>query len=213
MSTNTTTPKRITDIGPPHYEKYLPPIVKKNYGKWVHHESVAPGVLCHIAESGDRLYSVRAGTPRLLGCPDPAQVRRPGRQILRRPSALHQPAQHRVPAGRSGEDRATQGRPGQARLPGRRDRQLHQQHRAHPGMDPLPFGGDRRVGHRQGGNGRALQSLHQKRSSGQAAHRSGLLREHVRRRALLRHRHPRHSPHAAQGEQAMCWPAAAKSRR
>ena len=66
MSTNTTTPKRITDIGPPHYEKYLPPIVKRNYGKWVHHESVAPGVLCHIAESGERLYSVRAGTPRLL---------------------------------------------------------------------------------------------------------------------------------------------------
>jgi len=66
MSTGTPTPKRITDIGPPHYEKYLPPIVKRNYGKWAHHESVAPGVLCHIAESGERLYSVRAGTPRLL---------------------------------------------------------------------------------------------------------------------------------------------------
>jgi sulfite reductase beta subunit len=64
----TTTPKppRITDIGPPAYDKFLPPIVKKNYGMWKYHERVAPGVLCHVAESGDRLYTVRAGSPRLL---------------------------------------------------------------------------------------------------------------------------------------------------
>jgi len=58
--------KRITDIGPPHYEKFLHPVIKKNYGKWVYHESLAPGVLCHVAESGDRIYTVRAGSPRLL---------------------------------------------------------------------------------------------------------------------------------------------------
>ena len=57
---------RKTDIGPPHYEKHLPPIVKKNYGKWAYHEIPEPGVLLHVAESGDKLYSVRAGTPRLL---------------------------------------------------------------------------------------------------------------------------------------------------
>jgi len=62
----TAKPKRITDIGPPHHEKYLPPIVKKNYGQWKYHETLAPGVLCHVAESGDKLYTVRAGTPRLL---------------------------------------------------------------------------------------------------------------------------------------------------
>ena len=52
----TTAPKtpRITDIGPPHYEKFLPPLVKKNYGQWKYHEMLAPGVLCHVAESGDR---------------------------------------------------------------------------------------------------------------------------------------------------------------
>ena len=63
----TTAPKtpRITDIGPPHYQKYLPPIVKKNYGTWKYHEVLAPGVLCHVAESGDKLYSVRAAGPRL----------------------------------------------------------------------------------------------------------------------------------------------------
>src|SRR5271157_2494754 len=65
MSTATAQP-RLTDIGPPPYDKFLPPIVKKNYGQWKYHEKLAPGVLCHVAESGDRLYTVRAGTPRLL---------------------------------------------------------------------------------------------------------------------------------------------------
>jgi sulfite reductase beta subunit len=64
---NAVTPaKRITDIGPPHYEQFLPPVIKRNYGKWSHHEKVAPGVLCHVAESGERIYTVRAGSPRLL---------------------------------------------------------------------------------------------------------------------------------------------------
>jgi len=66
MAVETSKPKRITDIGPPHYEKFLPPIVKKNYGQWKYHESLAPGVLCHVAESGDKLYTVRAASPRLL---------------------------------------------------------------------------------------------------------------------------------------------------
>jgi sulfite reductase beta subunit len=56
---------RKTDIGPPHYEQFLPPIIKKNYGKWKYHEIVKPGVLMHVAESGDKLWSVRAATPRL----------------------------------------------------------------------------------------------------------------------------------------------------
>jgi sulfite reductase beta subunit len=58
--------KRITDIGPPHYEQFLHPLVKKNYGKWQYHETIKPGVLCHVSETGDKLYSVRAGSPRLL---------------------------------------------------------------------------------------------------------------------------------------------------
>jgi sulfite reductase beta subunit len=59
-------PKRITDLGAPNYEKFLPPVVKRNYGKWVYHETLAPGVLCHVAESGEKLYTVRASSPRLL---------------------------------------------------------------------------------------------------------------------------------------------------
>src|SRR3990170_1851944 len=43
----TETGKRITDIGPPY------------------HEVLKPGVLMHVGESGDKLYSVRAAAPRL----------------------------------------------------------------------------------------------------------------------------------------------------
>jgi sulfite reductase beta subunit len=58
--------KRRTDIGPPHYSKFLPPVIKENYGKWKSHEIPKPGVLVHVAESGARLFSVRAATPRLM---------------------------------------------------------------------------------------------------------------------------------------------------
>ena len=57
--------KRKTDIGPPNYEQFLPPIIKKNYGKWKYHEIPKPGVLMHVGESGDKLYSVRAATARI----------------------------------------------------------------------------------------------------------------------------------------------------
>jgi len=56
----------VTDIGPPDYRNMLPPIVQRNYGKWKYHERVKPGLLKHVAESGDELYTVRAGSPRLL---------------------------------------------------------------------------------------------------------------------------------------------------
>jgi sulfite reductase beta subunit len=64
--TPTPKPKRITDIGPPHYDKFLHPVIKKNYGQWIWHETLSPGVLVHVAESGDRIYTVRAASPRLL---------------------------------------------------------------------------------------------------------------------------------------------------
>ncbi|MEW6071559.1 MAG: dissimilatory-type sulfite reductase subunit beta [Planctomycetota bacterium] len=63
--TTQTVQKRKTDIGPPHFEQFLPPVIRKNYGKWKHHDILRPGVLVHVAESGDKLYSVRAATARL----------------------------------------------------------------------------------------------------------------------------------------------------
>ena len=58
--------ERITDIGPPHYEQFLPPVIKENYGKWDHHEIIKPGVMVHVGESGDKIFTVRASSPRLL---------------------------------------------------------------------------------------------------------------------------------------------------
>ena len=57
---------RITDIGPRHYEEFYPPVVKANKGKWLYHEILEPGVLVHVAESGDECYTVRAGGARLM---------------------------------------------------------------------------------------------------------------------------------------------------
>jgi sulfite reductase beta subunit len=58
--------ERRTDIGPPHYEQFLPPVIKANYGKWDYHETIRPGIMVHVGESGDKLFTVRCATPRLL---------------------------------------------------------------------------------------------------------------------------------------------------
>ena len=55
-----------TDVGPPNFREMIPEVIKKNYGHWKYHEDVKPGVLRHVAESGDELYTVRAGSPRLV---------------------------------------------------------------------------------------------------------------------------------------------------
>src|SRR4030042_1420394 len=54
------------DIGPPNFQEMLPEVIKKNYGNWKYHEILKPGVMRHVAESGDELYTVRAGSPRLV---------------------------------------------------------------------------------------------------------------------------------------------------
>jgi sulfite reductase beta subunit len=65
MATQPSAPRK-TDIGPPHYEQFLHPVIKKNYGQWKYHEYLKPGVMVHVAESGDKIYSVRVGSPRLI---------------------------------------------------------------------------------------------------------------------------------------------------
>lgn len=58
--------KRITDIGPPNYEKFLPPVIKENYGKWKYHELMKAGIMKHVSETGAAVYTVRAGGSRLM---------------------------------------------------------------------------------------------------------------------------------------------------
>ena len=59
-------PQRKTDIGPPNYKQFLPPVIQKNYGKWKYHEVLTPGTMVHVGESGDKLWTVRVASPRLL---------------------------------------------------------------------------------------------------------------------------------------------------
>ncbi len=57
---------RISDLGPPHYEQFFPPVIKANKGKWLWHEIIQPGVLMHKSETGDEVYSIRVGAARLV---------------------------------------------------------------------------------------------------------------------------------------------------
>jgi sulfite reductase beta subunit len=57
---------RITDIGPQKYDQFYPPVIAANKGKWLYHEYLQPGVLVHVAESGDEVYTVRCGGARLM---------------------------------------------------------------------------------------------------------------------------------------------------
>ncbi len=40
--------------------------MKKNYGAWSWHDRPRPGVLHHVAKSGDEIWTVRAGTQRQM---------------------------------------------------------------------------------------------------------------------------------------------------
>jgi sulfite reductase beta subunit len=57
---------RITDIGPRKYDQFYPPVIANNKGKWLYHEILEPGILVHVSETGDEVYTVRAGGARLM---------------------------------------------------------------------------------------------------------------------------------------------------
>ncbi|NCO59086.1 MAG: dissimilatory-type sulfite reductase subunit beta [Deltaproteobacteria bacterium CG_4_8_14_3_um_filter_51_11] len=57
---------RLTDMGPRHFWQYFPPIIQKNYGKWLYHEILEPGVLVHVSETGDKVFTVRCGGARFM---------------------------------------------------------------------------------------------------------------------------------------------------
>ncbi|MGD0282421.1 MAG: dissimilatory-type sulfite reductase subunit beta [Dissulfurispiraceae bacterium] len=59
-------PQRRTDIGPPHYKDFLPPVIQKNYGKWKYHEELSAGLMVHVSDTGEKIWSVRVASPRLL---------------------------------------------------------------------------------------------------------------------------------------------------
>ncbi len=57
---------RLTDLGPRHFWQYFPPIIQRNYGKWKYHEILEPGVLVHVSETGEKVYTVRVGGCRFM---------------------------------------------------------------------------------------------------------------------------------------------------
>ncbi len=57
---------RLTDLGPRHFAEFYPPVVAKNKGKWLYHEILEPGILVHVAESGDKCYTIRVGGCRFM---------------------------------------------------------------------------------------------------------------------------------------------------
>ncbi|MBF0625795.1 MAG: dissimilatory-type sulfite reductase subunit beta [Magnetococcales bacterium] len=62
------------DQGAPDYTKHLHPMMAKNYGQWDYHERLRPGVLVHVAKNGDKLFTVRAGSPRTMSADKIRQI-------------------------------------------------------------------------------------------------------------------------------------------
>ena len=54
------------ETGCPDGFQYMHPTMRKNFGQWKYHEHPRPGVLLHVANSGDEIWTVRAGTQRIL---------------------------------------------------------------------------------------------------------------------------------------------------
>ncbi len=59
-------PRPPIESGVPDPIPYMHPLMVKNYGKWAFHSHPKPGVLYHRAESGDEIWTVKAGTARQM---------------------------------------------------------------------------------------------------------------------------------------------------
>ena len=54
------------ESGCPDGFQYMHPAMLRNFGQWQWHDHPRPGVLRHVAHSGDEIWTVRAGTQRIL---------------------------------------------------------------------------------------------------------------------------------------------------
>ena len=54
------------ESGCPDGFQYMHPTMRRNFGQWKYHTDPRPGVLCHVAESGEKIFTVKAGTQRIL---------------------------------------------------------------------------------------------------------------------------------------------------
>ena len=183
-----------TDIGPPDYKTMLPPMIQRNYGKWRYHEILQPGVMVHVGETGEALYTVRAGIAAAASTDHIREIC----DIADKYCGGYLRFTSRNNIEFLLEDKAEGGsaacRAGPEEIPRGRDRARHIQYRPHPGVGALPYAGNGCLRPRQGTDGRDPRVLRDDEAAQPCAHRPGLLPQHVRRRALLRHRHPGHPP-------------------
>ena len=61
-----TAPRMPVESGVPDWKPYMHPALDKNYGDWKYHERPRPGVLLHVANSGDKVWTIKAGTSRQM---------------------------------------------------------------------------------------------------------------------------------------------------
>jgi len=59
-------PRMPIESGVPDPMPYMHPVMKRNYGQWKYHERPRPGVLRHVSNSGESVWTVRAGTQRQM---------------------------------------------------------------------------------------------------------------------------------------------------
>ncbi|OIP08311.1 MAG: sulfite reductase, dissimilatory-type beta subunit [Betaproteobacteria bacterium CG2_30_68_42] len=59
-------PRKAVECGVPDVQQFLHPLMIKNYGTWKYHDRPRPGVLHHVARSGDELWTVKCGTQRQM---------------------------------------------------------------------------------------------------------------------------------------------------
>ena len=58
--------RRPIESGVPDSKQFMHPALVKNYGKWAWHDRPQPGVLRHVAENGEAVFTVKAGTQRQM---------------------------------------------------------------------------------------------------------------------------------------------------
>lgn len=61
-----TEPRMPDECGVPDPFPTMHPVMKENFGKWKYHDRPRPGVLHHVANSGDEIWTIRAGTARQM---------------------------------------------------------------------------------------------------------------------------------------------------
>jgi len=59
-------PRPPIESGCPDGFQYMHPMMRKHYGNWAYHEDPQPGVLLHVTRTGEKLWTIKCATQRIL---------------------------------------------------------------------------------------------------------------------------------------------------